>query len=328
MPAKSRVKKLRVAVTGASGSIGRLALPKLLASEQVESVLALDLSEPDLEHAKLRFAAVDLSRSSAVGDLTRALKESEIGCVVHLAFFSKPVRDSAFAHEVEAVGTGKVLTACAAAGIKALVMSSSTFVYGAEPTHPNFLTEDRPLVPHPQSRFVADRIEAEVQVRAFRKSHPALRSVVLRFAPIVGPSVDTPITRYLGGPVAPMALGHDPLVQCVHEDDVAEALLLSVLSNKRGDFNICGRGVLPLSTVLHLCGARPLPLPLPLATAALKALNALGITAVPPRLIDYLRYLWVADGQKAERELHFRPRHSTREAILSFAQARGSAGAA
>ncbi len=328
MPAKSRVPNLRVAVTGAGGSIGRLALPRLLASDRIGHVLALDLSEPDPAHDKLGFAPLDLSRSGAVDELTRALREAHIGCVVHLAFFSKPIRDAAFAHEVEAVGTGKVLAACAAAKVRALVMSSSTFVYGASPHHPNFLTEDRPLVPHPQSRFVADRIEAEQQVRAYRASHPQMRSVVLRFAPIVGPGVDTPVTRYLGRPVAPVALGHDPLVQCVHEDDVAEAILLAVLSKRSGDFNVCGRGVLPLSTALRLCGSRPLPLPLPLATASLRGLNALGVTAVPTRLVDYLRYLWVADGHKAERELNFRPRHSTREAILSFAQARRSARAA
>ncbi|MGC4113656.1 MAG: NAD-dependent epimerase/dehydratase family protein [Myxococcales bacterium] len=328
MPAKSRVKKLRVAVTGANGSIGRLALPRLLDNDQIDRVLALDIAEPEVAHDKLHFAQVDLSRSNAVDELTRALKEAKIDSLVHLAFFSRPARDLAFAHEVEAVGTGKLLAACAAAKVGSLVMSSSTFVYGASPNHPNFLTEDRPLVPHPQSRFVADRIEAEQQVRAFRTSHPTLRSVVLRFAPILGPTVDTPVTRYLTSPVAPMALGHDPLVQCVHEDDVGEALVLSVLSKASGVFNVCGRGVLPLSTVLHLCGSRPLPLPLPLATASLKALNTLGVTATPTRLIDYLRYLWVADGQKAERELHFRPRFSTREAVLSFAQARGRAGAA
>lgn len=327
MPAKSRVRQHRVGVTGASGLLGRLALPKLLGSEAVERVLALDVSEPGAAHDKLRFAAVDLARASAPQDMTAALEDCGIDCLLHLAFFSKPVRDAAFAHEVEAVGTGKVLAACAAAGVPALVMASSTFVYGASPTHPNFLAEDQPLVPHPQSRFVADRIEAEQQVRAWRASHAALRSVVLRFAPIVGPNVDTPVTRYLSRPVAPTALGHDPLVQCVHEEDVAEALLLAVLSDESGDFNVCGRGVLPLSTALHLCGARPLPLPLPLATASLKALNGLGVTAVPPRLVDYLRYLWVADGRKAERELHFRPRYSTREALLSFAQARGSAAA-
>lgn len=327
MPAKPRVKKLRVAVTGASGSIGRLAIPRLLRCERIDRVLALDLARPEPSAPRLDYALLDLSRAHASGELTRTLTEHHVDCLVHLAFFTKPVRDAAFAHEVEAVGTGQVLAACAAAGVRSLVMSSTTLVYGAAPDHPNFLTEDRALLRHPQSNFVADRIEAEEQVRAFRASKPSMRSVVLRFAPVLGHTVDTPVTRYLSHAAAPTVLGFDPLVQCVHEDDAAEAILLSVLSNKGGDFNVCGRGVLPLSTVLRLCGSTPLPLPLPLALAALKSLNALGVTSVPPRLVDYLRYLWVADGRKAEAELKFRPRHSTREAVLSFAKARGRAAA-
>ena len=155
-----------------------------------------------------------------------------------------------------------------------------------------------------------------------------MRSTVLRFASIVGPTVDTPVTRYLGRAVAPVVLGYDPLVQCVHEDDVGEAILCAVLADKCGDYNVCGRGVVPLSTALRLTGAKALPLPMSVAAASLRALNAVGVTAVPTRMLDYLRFLWVADGTRAERELGFRPRYSTREALLSFARSRSGAAAA
>ena len=324
----SRPKKLSVAVTGANGYIGTLAVPRLLASPRIGRVLALDLTEPEHSHTRLSYAPLDLARANAVEELTAALERARVEVVVHLAFFSSPVRDSAFAHEVEAVGTGHVLAACAAARVRALVMSSTTLVYGAQPQNPNFLVEDRPLPAHALSRYVADKIEAEQQVRAFRRAHSALRSTVLRFAPIVGPTVDTPISRYLGSRVAPTVFGYDPLIQVVHEDDAAEAIILAVLSGKSGEFNVCARGVVPLSAALRLTGAKALPLLLPVATSALKAFNALGVTAVPTRLLDYLRFLWVADGRKAERELGFRPRHTTREALLSFAKARGRAEAA
>lgn len=328
MPAAQHPKRLRVAVTGATGNIGRVTLPRLLANDRIGRVVALDVGQPELSHAKLELVRLDLSRARVAEELGATLRTLGTDTVVHLAFFSSPVRDSAFAHEVEAIGTGHVLAACAAAGVKAFVMSSTTLVYGASAQSPNFLTEDRPLPAHSHSRWVGDKIEAEQQVRLYRRSHAGLRSIVLRFAPLVGPTVDTPITRYLGRCAAPVALGHDPLVQCVHEEDAAEALLLAVLSTRNGDYNICGRGVVPLSTALRLAGSRPLPLPLPFASASLHALNAVGITAVPTRMLDYLRYLWVADGTKAEHELGFKPRFGTREALLSFAKARGRAAAA
>ncbi len=320
----ARTKSLHVAVTGAIGYLGRLVLPRLLASPRVGRVLALDLAAPEAEDPRLSFAATDLSRSDSGRDLTAALRDFRADVVVHLAFFTSPVRDAAFAHEVEVAGTGQVLAACAGAGVRRLVMSSTTLVYGAAPNHPNFLDELRPLPERAASPFVADKIEAEQQVRAFRRSHPDLRSVVLRFAPLLGPTIQSPITRYLGGPVAPVLMGHDPLVQCVHEDDAADAVVLSVLAEASGDYNVCGRGVVPLSTALRLSGARALPLPLPLARLTLEGLNATGVTAVPTHMLDYLRFLWVADGSRAERDLGFKPRYGTREALLSFAQARSA----
>jgi UDP-glucose 4-epimerase len=328
MPASSRPKKKSVAVTGANGYVGRLALARLLESSRVGRVLALDREEPELSHPKLSFAPLDLTRADAVESMTAALADAHVDTLVHLAFFASPVRDAGYAHEVEAVGTGHVLAAAAAAHVGSLVMSSTTFVYGASPQNPNFLTEDRALPARAVSRTVADRVEAEQQVRAWRATNPSMRSTVLRFASIVGPTVDTPVTRYLGRAVAPVVLGYDPLVQCVHEDDVGEAILCAVLADKCGDFNICGRGVVPLSTALSLTGAKPLPLPLSVAAASLRALNAVGVTAVPTRMLDYLRFLWIADGTRAERELGFRPRYSTREALLSFARSRSGAAAA
>jgi len=323
MPAKARARDaLALGVTGASGSLGRLILPRLLESPKVGRALALDLVQPERRDPKLQFASIDLTRPGCAEDLARHLSAAKVQALVHLAFFSSPIRDGAYAHEVEAVGTAQVLAACAQAGVSRFTMVSTTMVYGASPGNPGFLTEDRPLTFHAPSRYVADKIEAERQVQRFRQSHPALRSCVLRLAPVVGPNVENPVTRYLGRAVAPVVLGFDPLVQCIHEDDVAEAVLLGVLKGFRGDLNVTGRGALPLSAAVRAAGARPVPLPTPFVAAALRALNAVGMLAVPPALLDYLHYSWIADGSRAERELGFKPRFSSREALLSFAQAR------
>ncbi len=323
MPAKSRARDaLVLGVTGASGSLGRLILPRLLESPKIGRVLALDLVEPERKDPKLQFAAIDLTRPGCTEDLARHLSAGKVQALIHLAFFSNPVRDGAYAHEVEAVGTAQVLAACVQAGVRRFTMVSTTMVYGASPGNPGFLTEDRPLTFHAPNRYVADKVEAERQVQRFRQSHPSLRSCVLRLAPVVGPNVDNPVTRYLGRAIAPVVLGFDPLIQFLHEDDVAEAVLLCALKGFRGDLNVTGRGALPLSVAVRTAGARPVPLPIPFAAAALRALNALGVLAVPPALLDYLHYPWIADGSRAERELGFKPRFSSREALLSFAQSR------
>jgi UDP-glucose 4-epimerase len=70
--------------------------------------------------------------------------------------------------------------------------------------------------------------------------------------------------------------------------------------------------------MVSLAGTRPLPLPAPLARAILRGLNAAGITATPPALLDYLHYACVADGARCRDVLGFVPRHSAREALRAL----------
>jgi hypothetical protein len=43
-----------------------------------------------------------------------------------------------------------------------------------------------------------------------------------------------------------------------------------------------------------------------------------------PSFLDYLRYLWVADGSLAERELGMTYHYTSREAVLAFGRTLGS----
>jgi UDP-glucose 4-epimerase len=50
----------------------------------------------------------------------------------------------------------------------------------------------------------------------------------------------------------------------------------------------------------------------------ISALEAAGVSAVPPTLLDFLRFPCIADGQRAVRELGFVPRYTAREAAASM----------
>jgi UDP-glucose 4-epimerase len=320
MPRAPAQRSITIAVTGASGALGRLVMRRFLASPRISRAFAFDLVRPPFESRKLSYRALDLARPGADRELAEALERDRVGAMVHLAFLSRPTPDAAWAHEVEATGTARVLGACVQAGVRKFLMISSTLVYGASPKNPSFLTEDRSLSDQAPGRWVSDKIEAEQMVRRFRESHPRLRSTVLRCAPIIGPTIGNPFTRLLGRLVVPRVMGYDPPIQVLHQDDAAEAAMRALESRSSGTYNIVGRGVLPLSRAIEQAGARCLPLPLPLIAPAAKALDALGLMYISPGLIDYLRFPWVADGARAEKELAFKPRYGTREALLSFAQ--------
>jgi UDP-glucose 4-epimerase len=306
----------RIAVTGASGDFGKLLLPRLERDPTVESILVLDVAKP--EGAKVDFHRVDLTRHDAEAELTEALSERPVDALYHLAFVFGPVRNGSLAHELEVIGSMSVLTAVGRAKLPRLIVPSLTAVYGAHGQHPALVREEAPLRGCRNSRFVTDKVEVEGQVRAFRERHPDTCVLVLRFAPLLGPTVDNPTTRLLRRSVVPTLLGFDPLWQAVHEEDAGRALHLALDADTAGAFNIVGRGVLSLSGLIRQAGARPLPLPAPLFRATLHALDTVGAARLPVALLDYMHYSWVADGARAEEALGFRAHHHTRDAAAAL----------
>ncbi len=308
-----------VAITGASTFLGTELLRRLDEDRTVDRVLALDVRPPALASAsKVEFVKIDLTQPTVDDELATILARYQVDTFVHGAFLSHPTHKAEWAHELEDVGTMHVLNACAGVEPRRFVMISTTLVYGAHPKNPNFLTEESELRGHRDSRFVNDKVRAERQVQRFAKEHPNVEVAVLRFAPILGPTVSNMYTRFFSRPVAPVMMGHDPLMQFVHEQDAAFALYRAVTSSATGSFNIVGKGVLPYTTVLALLGRVPVPMPRFAARALTSLLWTTQLVGSPPSFLDFLLYMCVADGERARRELGFGARLSIKRTILDF----------
>jgi UDP-glucose 4-epimerase len=308
-----------VAVTGACTYLGGELLRRLEEDPRYTKVLALDVRPPALAPGgKVEYVKLDLTQPTVDGDLATLLQRNAVDTFVHGAFLSHPTHAAEWAHELEDVGTMHVLNACAGVAPRRFVMISTTLVYGAHRKNPNYLTEDAELRGHRDSRFVNDKVRAEKQVQRFAKEHPDVEVCVLRFAPILGPTVSNLYTRFFSRPIAPVMMGHDPLMQFVHEQDAAFALQRAVEGHTPGAFNNVGKGVLPYTTVLALLGRVPVPMPQLVAKQLTKVLWATQLTGSPPSFLDFLQFLCVADGGKARRELGFAPRLSIKRTILDF----------
>ena len=79
--------------------------------------------------------------------------------------------------------------------------------------------------------------------------------------------------------------------------------------------------MLPLSTVIKLAGRLAVPVPHPLAHTLGAALWLAHMSEAPPSFMTHLRFLCVADGEKAKDKMGFRPAYTTREAVLDFTSA-------
>ncbi len=308
-----------IAVTGAYGFLGAQLIAQLEQDRRYYKILALDIRKPSVPLHKTQFHRVDLTLPTADSDLAQILVREGVDTLVHAAFLAEPTHQTAWAHELELIGTMHVLAAAAAAKLKSLIVWSQTLVYGAHPTNPNYLTEDHALRgEQSRSRYVRDKAEVEKQVRRFRQEHGDIRTMVLRTAPILGPTIRNWVSRFFARPVAPVMMGYDPLIQLVHERDVVEVFTAAVAEPRAGEFNIVGPGVLPYSMVLGRLGRLGLPLPYRLAYPLSKLLWATQIYDTPPNFLDYLRYICVADGGLAERELGFVGRYDVRQILDDF----------
>jgi UDP-glucose 4-epimerase len=309
-----------IAVTGSASFLGRSLVTLLEEDERVHRIVSVDVDTPKTAANKTRLYRIDLTDPSAPDGVSEIFEAEHVDTLVHLAFLASPAHAAAWAHELESVGTMHLLNAARRTGVRKIVMHSQTLLYGAHPTNPNYLTERHPLRARKSETFFADRIAAEVDVLKYAADGARI-ATVLRTAPILGPNVHSYLTRYLSRRVVPTILGFDPLWQLLHESDAVAAFKVAIDRDAPGVFNIVGDGVLPLSTLVKLAGRLAAPLPRSLANPLVSALWLGQLAEAPPSLLDYLQYLCVADGEKARRELGFRPVYTTREALLDFASA-------
>ena len=310
-----------IAVTGPGTFLGRGVIARLLERSPRLRLVGIDQRRPYGLDEKVHFHRVDLTDPTADGRLAEVLERERVDALVHAAFRPEPTPDREMDHELDTIGSLHVMNACAAAKVKRLVVASSTMLYGARPDNPNFLTEAHPLRAHPDAHSVQDRAEMESLLAEWCTRHPDTEVTVLRNCWIMGPTYWDRVTRFLALPMVPVPMGYDPLLQFVHEDDCLHAFERATLSPHPGVFNIVARGVLPLSTILHLAGKRVASLPPPLLYRMAWYPSQGQTGDAPAGFYDYLRYLWVADGSRGW-EAFGEPVYSTKEAWISFVSSR------
>jgi len=313
-----------VVILGAAGIIGSRTLAYLEASKKFKKVIVIDQRRPDVTLKKSKFYKIDLTTPTADAELAEILKREHCDTLIHTSLPVSPIKNVDYAHEVIAIGSYHIFNACHAARVRKVVMATTTDVYGAFPTNPNYLTENMPLKGYLQDKMLADRIDAEKQALHFQKKNPQSVVTIFRHCTILGPGIDTYKTRYLKRPVVLTMLGYDPLVQFVHVDDVMQGFQKVVEGDYPGVFNFTGDGVLPLSRVIELSGSVNLPVTPGIFKGLVQFLWNVDISPAPASWADFLRYLCVADNQKFKKQVGYLPKHSTKEALLEFVRSNGN----
>ncbi|NJP96875.1 NAD-dependent epimerase/dehydratase family protein [Nonomuraea sp. FMUSA5-5] len=315
VPTSKRPRQPVVAVTGAASGLGREVLAKLVTSADFRRVVAIDEERGDVQEATWR--VID------VRDPLLANRISDIDVLVHLAGDYAVDSDPAERRAYNLRAAQTVLTACAAARVRRVVLVTSAMVYGAAPDNEVPLPEDAPVAAEPDTGVVGDFLEIESLVRRSLRSHPGLEVTVLRPAAVVGPGVDTVITRHFESPRLLTVKGCSPHWQFCHIDDLVSALELAARGLVSGVVAVGCDGWLEQEQVEELSGIRSLELPAGLTFGTAQRLHRLGITPAPATDLHYVVYPWVVDCA-ALREAGWKPSWTNEAAFEQLLELRAN----
>lgn len=207
---------MRIAVTGASGVLGRGLAARLL--NQGHDVVGIARHRPDSWSSAADFVAADIRDAVAV---KRCLAGADV--VAHFAWAKSPGPDRRTSHQVNIDGTVNVLAAMSATGTGRIVFPSSALVYdggaGAR-------AENDAITPASADGMHKARVEGMLAASD-------VQSVVIRSALVVGRGVDNWVRRLLALP-AFFGADADRPVQVVHLDDALRLFVRAVLGDESG----------------------------------------------------------------------------------------------
>ena len=302
--------KPAVVVTGISGNLGRT-LVKLL--HQKERIIGID-RRPFIGAPKdVEMYQLDLRKKKA----EEVFKKNRVKAVIHMGIMHDPRMSEEEHHSFNVVGTTRLLEYCAKYGVKKVVVLSSANVYGPSPDNSNFLTEDAPLMGASRFSAVRDLIEVDMLANGFFWRHPHIETVILRPVHIVGAGIRNAPSNYLRLRFPWTMAGFDPMVQLIHVEDAARAMMEALKPAPKGVYNVVGPGEVPLSTVMRELGRSPIPVPHPLARPLLKLLFRYHVANFPPPELDHIQFLCAVDGARWAHDTAWKPAHGMRETILS-----------
>ena len=307
----------RIAVTGASGYVGTVLIRHLVEREDVDSVLATDVREPNQAlGSKVTFVRQDVSEP-----FPGLFAEHEVDTVVHLAYVLRQSRNRQANRRVNVDGTRNTLEACRRGGVGRIVYLSSTSVYGAHPDSPQALTEEILARPVTGFQYSEDKLESERLLNEFASAMSGVAVCILRCCPIMGAHADNFIASAFSKPFLVAIAGANPPMQLIHEEDMVRCLTLAVLGDAEGLYNMAGAGSMGWREMASTRGRHVVSMPAWLLYPLTQLTWALRLQSDSPAMgLDMIRYPWLASTKKIEREMGFNPRYSSRDAWEAYVQ--------
>ena len=315
-----------VLVTGACRFLGGYLTARLAQNPLINHVIAVDAIAPSKDLLR-RMGRAEFVRADIRNPfIAKVIRNGDVDTVVHAAAASYAPRSGGRAtlKELNVMGAIQLFAACQKApSVRRVVLKSTSEVYGSCSRDPVLFTEDTSARRPPGEGFARDSIDIEGYARGVGRRRPDIAVTILRLANMIGPAMDTALSRYLAGPVVPTVVGHDARLQLLHEQDALGAL-------ERGHHGRQGRHLQRRRRrhhhdVVRRSGVGPDP-------AAGAAFGVVGCgfaaarnshTGLDREQLDYLSYGRVMDTSRMRNDLGYSPKWTTAEAFDDYVRGRG-----
>jgi UDP-glucose 4-epimerase len=311
-----------VLVTGVSRYLGGRLAAELSADSSIERLIGVDVVPPRADVGRTEFVRADIRNPI----IAKVIASAQVDTVVHMSVIATPfgAGGRTAMKEINVIGTMQLLAACQKApSVRKLVVKSTTAVYGSSSRDPALFTENMEPRGLPRSGYAKDSVEVEGYVRGLGRRRPDVDVTLLRFANFIGPSIDTPLTRYFSLPAVPTVLGFDPRVQFLHEEDGLEVLRRAVIEDHRGTFNVAGAGVILLSQAIRRAGRTSFGIPSPAVSLAGSLFRRTGLVDFSPEQLMFLQFGRGVDTTRLRDDFGYEPRYDTITAFDEFVAGTG-----
>ena len=292
---------MRVLVTDADSGFAQALLPALCDRPGIDGVTGVALRPPRFAHTSLRTVQADYRDPAAFSVLAGH------DALLHLGPGSSDVPGSDTL-DAAVRPVHKFFHAAHDAGVARLIHLSTAAVYG----HAIHASEQSPLKPLPGFRYAAEQAHLE-QLLAI--DFPAC--VRLRPHLVVGPHAHPTVRTFLRQPFYPRADEPQPLFQCVHEDDLAAAVVLSLGPAARGPYNIATEDSFSLRDAIRARHWVSFGLAPSGARRAIGIANRFLEPDIDPVWLERATHTLLVNCRRAIIELDWRRRYTALEALAA-----------
>lgn len=300
-----------ILMTGVSGGLANLVAKKLAEAFTVVGVDARPRRHPDPFPG--RFYQVCYQHRK----MAEVFRNHNFKVLVHLGRIRNTVGRLKWRFDLNVLGTRNLLDLCLKHSLRQAIVMSTYHVYGAHQHNSMYLSEDSTLRASQIFPQLADAVALDNVASSYLWRYRQIKTLILRPANIVGPDIHNAQCTLLRQQISPYLMGFDPLMQFIHQDDAANALVAAVKQEKYGIYNLAGEGVVPYTQAIRLSGGTPVPVPHFLAYPAVGFMSRLGLR-FPMHLLDYFKYPTTINDDRFREAFEFQPTIDTVKALKSI----------